>query len=251
MADGLKPDGSPASAARLPGRGRIAALGCGALLLLLGVLWGVAGYPCWGEEKPSTKLLFLVARRSINDPIFERSVVLMLPLKGQPLIVGLSVNKPIRLPLVKIFPESPALKNRSDNAYLGGPVDMAAPALLFHAPKPPEQAMLLYDDVYLSLDPDFIAGLLQDPKQSGDMRLYLGRSQWAPEQLEGEALRGSWYSLRAEGKVLFDPDSEHLWDRLHLRAQPPTSVENRMVQPAPALLRAMPTSLPSPLFSPL
>jgi putative transcriptional regulator len=249
MAHVLKPNHSPASGGRWPNRGKIAAWGCGALLLLLCGLWGLTGYPGWGEEKPSTKLLFLVARRSITDPIFARSVVLMLPIKDEPLVVGLIVNKPTRLPLVKIFPESAALKNRSDNAYLGGPVDVAAPALLFHAPKPPEQAMLLYDDVYLSLDPDFISGLLQDPKQTGDMRLYLGRSQWAPAQLEGEALRGSWYSLRAEGKVLFDPDSEHLWDRLHQRAQPPTSVENRIVQPALGLLRVLPTSFPPALDS--
>ena len=96
------------------------------------------------------------------------------------MIVGLIVNKPIRLPLVKIFPESPVLKNRSDNAYMGGPVDMAAPALVFHAPKPPRQAMLLYDDVYLSFDPKLIAGLLQDPKQTGDMRLFFGERSGRP-----------------------------------------------------------------------
>lgn len=251
MAHVLKRNSSPAPGGRWSNRREIAAWGCGALLLLVGGLWGLTGYPGWGEEKPSDKLLFLVARRSIADPIFERSVVLMLPIKGDPLIVGLIVNKPTRLPLVKIFPDSPALKNHSDNAYLGGPVDVAAPALLFHAPKPPKEAMLLYDDVYLSLDPDFITGLLQDPKQTGDMRLFLGRSQWAPEQLEGEALRGSWYSLRAEGEVLFDRDSEHLWDRLHQRAKPPSTVENWMVQPARGFLGVLPMSILPSRFSPL
>jgi len=45
----------------------------------------------------------------------------MVPTTGEPLIVGLVVNKPTRLPLVKIFPESPALKDRTENAYMGGP----------------------------------------------------------------------------------------------------------------------------------
>ena len=229
MADALKPDCSPASGGQARRRREFAVspLGRTALLLILALLGGVGANPCWGEQKPKAKLLFLVARRPIVDPIFEQSVVLMVPTKGTPLIVGLIVNKPTRLPLLKIFPESPALKNRPDTAYIGGPVDMAAPALAFHAPKPPNQAMLLYDDVYLSFDPQFISELLQDPKQKGDLRLFLGRAQWAPEQLQGEALEGSWYSLRAEGEVIFDRDSEHLWNRLHERARPPVSVENR------------------------
>lgn len=229
MTVALKPNYSPASGFQLRRRCENAASACATLLLLLCGLWGVGGNPCWGEEKPKTKLLFLVARPSIVDPFFEKSVVLMLPLKGEPLIVGLVVNKPTRLPLVRLFPESPVVKNRTDPAYMGGPVDMASPSLVFHAPKPSKQAMLLYDDVYLSFDPQFISDLLQDPKQTGDLRLFLGRAQWDPEQLQGEALQGSWYSLRAEGEVIFDHDSERLWNRLHARAQPPSSVENRRV----------------------
>jgi putative transcriptional regulator len=197
------------------------------------VFWGVGVSPCRAEDKPNTKVLFLLARSSILDPFFERSVVLMVPLQGEPLIVGLVVNKPTQLPLVKIFPKSPDLKNRSDNAYLGGPVDMAAPALAFHSRKPPKQAIPLYDDVYLSFDPKFIAKLIQDPKETGELRLFMGRAQWAPEQLQGEALRGSWYSLRAEGEVIFEHDTEHLWKRLATRAEAPKSVERRMPQAPP------------------
>src|SRR5271157_4558372 len=96
MADAWKPSSSPACGGQLQGRRENAALALRweALLLLLCVLGGVAEKPCWAEEKPKAKLLFLVARRSILDPVFERSVVLMLPLKGDPLIVGLIVNKP-------------------------------------------------------------------------------------------------------------------------------------------------------------
>jgi len=244
MTDAFKPSGHAASGGRLrSGRENAAsARGCAALLLL-GVLWGVGVNPCRGEDKPKDKLLFLVARQSILDPIFERSVVLMLPLNGEPLIVGLIVNKPTRLPLTKIFPKSSTLKNSPEDAYLGGPVDMATPALVFHAQKPPKQAMLLYEDVYLSFDTKFISKLMQDPKQTVDLRLFLGRAQWAPEQLQGEALEGSWYSLRAEGEVIFDRDSEHVWKRLHERAQPPATVENQMPQPSRVQLRTAPANL--------
>lgn len=232
MADRLKPGGHPVPRVEAAGRYEKAlSILSRAVLLVLCLLWRGGGGPCWAEEKSKDKLLFLVARPTILDPMFERSVVLMVPLKREPLIVGLIINKPTRLPLLKIFPESPALKDRSENAYLGGPVDMDVPSLIFHAPKPPKQAILLYEDVYLSFDSQVISELLQGPKQSGNLRLFLGRSQWAPEQLQGEALRGSWYSLRAEGDVVFDRDSEHQWDRLHERARPPSSVENRLPQP--------------------
>jgi putative transcriptional regulator len=182
-------------------------------------------------EAAPPKLLFLVARASILDPFFAHSVVLMLPLQAEPLIVGLVVNKPTRVPLTQIFPESPGLKDRSDPAYIGGPVDLASPALAFHTHKPPKDAMPLYGDVYLSFDLKFITKLLHDSKQAGDVRLFLGRAQWAPEQLRGEALEGSWYNLRVEGDVIFEHDTEHLWKRLHDRARPPAVTPIRMLLP--------------------
>jgi putative transcriptional regulator len=216
----------------------------------------VGARPCRGEDKPNTKVLFLVARSSILDPFFERSVVLMLPLQGEPLIVGLVVNKPTQLPLLKIFPKSPALKNRSENAFLGGPVDMEVPALAFHSRKPPKQAIPLYGDVYLSFDGKFISKVMQDPKETGELRLFMGRAQWAPAQLQGEALQGSWYSLRAEGEVIFDRDTEHLWKRLEERAEAPKSVQERMPEApqtlgytfAPAFLTASPPVCPASLL---
>jgi len=251
MANPLQTEGYAASPIQLRGRRENSASDLGKMaLLLLSLLWGAVGSPCAGEEKPQGQLLFLVARPSILDPIFEHSVVVMVPLEGEPLIVGLIVNKPTRLPLKNLFPKSPALKNRSENAYMGGPVDMAAPSLIFHARKPPKQVMLLYDDVYLSFDPQFIERILENPKQTGDLRLFLGRAQWAPEQLQGEALRGSWYSLRAEGEVIFEGDSEHLWNKLHERARPPSNVENRMphrsdAEPRFAANRSSPFLLPA------
>lgn len=229
MADALKPIAHLASGGQLPGRreNTIWPWRWAVAALLFWVLCCLGQRPCQGEDKPNDKLLFLVARSTVLDPFFEKSVVLVLPLAGEPLIVGLVINKPTLLPLARIFPKSPALKNRTENAYLGGPVDMAVPALAFHTRKPPKQAMLLYDDVYLSFDLKFISKLVEDPKETGDLRLFMGRAQWAPEQLQGEALRGSWYSLRADGGVIFDHDSEHLWKRMEERAKPPTSVEER------------------------
>jgi putative transcriptional regulator len=230
-AGGLNPKVSPAAIRGQVPRNKTSSAFFGAALLLVFSLIGEAAInPCWGEQKPQTKLLYLVARRSIEDPLFAKSVVLMLELKGEPLVVGLIVNKPTDVRLQELFPENRLLKGRADTAYVGGPVDPQTPALVFHSSKPFDQAMLLYDDVYVTFDMKFIAARLKDPKQVGDLRLFLGRAQWAPKQLQDEAFRGSWYSLRAEGDVIFEGDSEHLWQRMHERARPPSSVEYIMPQ---------------------
>lgn len=228
MAYALKPGDESLACRRWRGRRQFrASLWAGAVALFcVGAFVSVT--PGAAEEKPNDKLLFLVARSPITDPFFKQSVVLMLPLEDKRTVVGLVVNKPTPLSLPEIFPDSPALKNRPDKAYLGGPVDMETPSLIFHAAKPPKQSLLLYDDVYLTLDGPYIMKRLRDPKQTGDFRLFLGRAQWDPEQLQVEALRGSWYSLRAEGDVIFDHDSERLWKRLHALARPPSDVKYRL-----------------------
>ena len=202
-----------------------------ALFLVVGLMAGAASTPCWSQPKPESKLLYLVARPSILDPLFAKSVVLMLPLTGEPLVVGLILNKPTQITLAKLFPGNRLLKDRTETAYMGGPVEPDVAALVFHSPRPFDQALLLYDDVYVTFDLKFITARLKDPKQTGDVRLFLGRAQWDPRQLQDEAFNGSWYSLRAEGQVIFEGNSEKLWQRMHVRARPPSNAQNLMPRP--------------------
>ncbi|HXZ13609.1 MAG TPA: YqgE/AlgH family protein, partial [Candidatus Sulfotelmatobacter sp.] len=146
-------------------------------------------------QNATDKSLFLVARRELPDVLFKESVILMLPSTDTDLVVGLIVNKPTRVPLRDVFPKNPDLKDRPDTIYFGGPVDIHTPSVLFLSSKPAEQAVHLDGDLYISFNSDFIEETLVKPKEEmRDMRLFLGRSQWAPEQLQGEILRGAWYS---------------------------------------------------------
>ncbi len=195
---------------------------CGiAAALLPYCVFATARQSIYAAEESKPKLEFLVARRSLQDPSFTESVVLMLPSEGLPLVVGLIVNKPTKVTLDKIYSPVRAAKGSGASAYFGGPVDYdsASPSLIFHASKAPAHAIPLFADVYLTFDPDVVAGFLRDPKQAGDFRLILGRAQWAPDQLDDEIQEGSWDRIKAEGSVVFDPDSEHLWRRLHDRTQ--------------------------------
>jgi len=175
------------------------------------------------KEDSEGKTFFLVARPELREPIFKESVVLRLPSSvgvGEGLVVGLILNKPARVALSDIFPDDQAFENRSETAYFGGPVDPRAPGVVFRSSKPDKQATLLFGDVYVSFDPDLIRELLKEPKKTPDLRLFVGRSQWAPAQLQNEMAMGAWYSVRAETNLIFSATTQYLWRKLLDRAEP-------------------------------
>jgi putative transcriptional regulator len=177
--------------------------------------------PNKGDSKDKT--LFLVARPGLRDPIFKESVVLMFPSSvevGEGLVVGLILNKPARVELSEIFPNDKELKNRSETTYFGGPVDPRTPGVVFRSSKAAKQAALLFGDVYVSFDPDFIKELLKKPERTPDLRLFVGRSQWIPAQLQNEIAKRAWYSVRAENNLIFSASPQSLWRKLFERAEP-------------------------------
>jgi len=200
-----------------------------ALLPLALLAWGAVGVSGGAVEESTDKPLYLVARPELRNPFFQESVVLMLPLHDREprLIVGLIVNKPGRIPLGQVFPGERSLRDRSDTVYFGGPVEIETPGAVFRAAKPAKKAIHLYEDVYLSFDRDFIVGLLKKPKPGADMRVFLGRAQWAPEQLQDEMSLGAWYSERAESSWIFGPTSQDSWHILLQRAEPGPIAELR------------------------
>ncbi len=132
------------------------------------------------------KTLFLVAHPELPDPIFKESVVLMFPPSvgaANGVVVGLIVNKPARVALSEIFPNDKTLKNRSETVCFGGPVDSRAPGVVFRSSKAIKQGALLFGDVYVSFDRDFIKELLKEPEKTPDLRLFVGVSQWGPAVL--------------------------------------------------------------------
>jgi putative transcriptional regulator len=138
---------------------------------------------------------------------------------GEGLVIGVIINKPARVALSEIFPNDKALENRSETAYFGGPVDQQAIGAVFRASKAAKQAALLFDDVYVSFDSDFIKGLLTEPKKTPDLRLFVGRSEWAPSQLQNEMLMKAWYGVWAGTNLIFSPSPQSLWRKLLDRAE--------------------------------
>jgi putative transcriptional regulator len=196
------------------------------LLLLLGKAPVRAAQDKPDKGDSETKTVFLVARTELGDPMFKESVVLIFPSSvgaAEGLVVGLIVNRPAHVALSEIFPDDETLKNRSEKVFFGGPVNPRAPGVVFRSSKAAKQAALLFGDVYVSFDPQFIKELLKEPEKTPDLRLFVGRSQWAPMQLQNEMVVGAWYSVRAERNLIFSASPQYLWRKLLERADPAPS----------------------------
>jgi putative transcriptional regulator len=189
-------------------------------LLLVCLISAFFEPPGCAAQKAKTQVDLLIARNQVQDPYFHHSVVLMLPEAETQLVVGLIINKPTHLTLRRLFPDSPEMKGRTEAAYFGGPVDVRTPSIVFRSSTEPDDAVRLYGNVYLTFDSDLITKAFQERQTSSRMRLFLGRAQWAPGQLQNEIRQGGWYRIQAEGDLVFSPHPDNLWPTLHSRAVP-------------------------------
>ena len=174
-----------------------------------------------GNAQPDAdKSSFLVARPELGDPLFQQSIVVMLPVIDKDWVVGLIVNKPTRLTLSQVFPKVSAFKDRTDKVYFGGPVDVKAPGALFRSTKYFKQAFRLSGDLYVTFDANFIESILKGQKKEvSDMRLFIGRAQWGADQLGGEMEEGSWFGAKEANSVIFSADPD-LWKTLITQLEP-------------------------------
>jgi putative transcriptional regulator len=193
-----------------------------ATIFILSLLAGTADRAVEEKQGTDKQGVFLVARRELADPFFEKSVVLMLPIKETSLLVGLIINRPTKVPLRDLFSESKAIQKLDQTAYFGGPVDVeiGARSAIFRSKSPPKNAVAVFGDVYACFDPDTIATLLEDSQQETTVRVFLGRSQWAPIQLEVEIAKGAWYSVHESADPIFGKFPEGVWRTLIDQADP-------------------------------
>jgi putative transcriptional regulator len=161
--------------------------------------------------------LFLVAKPSLTDANFARTVVLVTQAEDAS-TVGVIINRPTSLKLADMLQrQQQPVDNYRHPVYFGGPVMRQVVVSLFRSEKPPEHAAFhVLKTIYLTMHPDNIAKLLADP--DARYRLYVGFSGWAPRQLQSEFVRNDWYVLPADETTLFREKSEGLWEELVERA---------------------------------
>jgi putative transcriptional regulator len=155
---------------------------------------------------------FLVATRDLQDPNFEKSVVLMVPSTEPPLLAGVIINNPARQKVTDVFPQTRALKGAGATVYDGGPVEPDVVSVIFRASSAIGTSARVFDDTYVATAHDDVAAVLKDP-QITDLRVILGKAQWLREQLSTEVMAGAWYIVPAKTDLVFS-DPKDLWSTL-------------------------------------
>lgn len=168
------------------------------------------------QDQPANSLL-LVARPSLTDPNFSRTVVLVTRTEDGG-TVGVILNRPTTLALSQFLSEDLPTGSYRGPIFFGGPVMLRALVAVFRSETAPAAAAYhVLQDVYLTLHSDNIEGLLRDPQAR--YRIYAGYAGWIPRQLESEFMRDSWYFLPADEAIVFREKTDGMWEELIERAK--------------------------------
>jgi putative transcriptional regulator len=186
------------------------------LLLLGGACWPTSAADAGprAEGKHRTAIL-LVAQEDLSDSDFADSVVLVVNNVGFPAPVGVIVNRPTPITVgqlvARFFPHFNRSAALQGKVYFGGPVELDSVWFLFRAARAPEHAKQAFDGVYLSDDRDLLLKLLARDKPMEGLKIFIGHSGWAPDQLQAEIARGDWTVKDAESNAIFNSKPEHPW----------------------------------------
>ena len=159
--------------------------------------------------------VFLVARPTLNDPTFRRTVILITqPLQSGP--VGVIINRRISAQTQKL--------------HFGGPVQRRSLVFLVRTENPPPRAVAVLRDVYMTTDADWVEAALSEsdtPLAADAVRVYAGYSGWAKGQLDNELEREGWYLVPADSDFIFDKAPSEIWGELLKRAMLRTTQHHR------------------------
>lgn len=180
---------------------------------------GAAARSADGSSGPGTRSAvvleagtILVAARSLRDPNFAESVVVLIAY-AEDGAAGLVVNRRTALTLDRALPRFPGPKGPPALAFLGGPVDVSRTWALLRLSAERRDAPRIMDDVYLLNSRESLTGALASGAGPDRFRVYLGYAGWGAGQLEREVRAGAWRVRAPEPDVVFDASPDTLWRR--------------------------------------
>ncbi len=159
---------------------------------------------------------FLVARRSLVDPNFSQTVVLLIEYGDQG-AMGLIVNRPTEVKLSEVL-EIEGAERLLEPVYSGGPVAHGRMLMLLRAQEAPEGALPVFRDVHSSGSRELLDQLVAQPGSVKQFRVYAGHAGWAPGQLEAEIDRGGWHVMPGDPELVFSSAPKSVWRELIRRA---------------------------------
>jgi putative AlgH/UPF0301 family transcriptional regulator len=184
----------------------------------------------------------LVASRGLADPLFARTVILLVRYdeKG---VLGLMLNQRTHVPLSRVL-DLKAAKDRSDPAYAGGPVGPSAVFALVQSPTKVEGAENIFGGVYLISDKTLFERTLSARPDSGVFHVYLGYAGWTKDQLRNEVELGAWFVFPGDAGTVFNSDPDSLWPQM-IRETEMEMAKNEAFSAHPSLRQEAKGSVPT------
>lgn len=161
----------------------------------------------------------LVAPRNSSDPVFAKSVILLVRY-GHSGALGLMLNHRTKLPISQALSGLKGAAGHSDPVFIGGPVQLDSVFALARAKgREPKSASKVFGNIYLIMAKSALEQALGKPAGPSQLRIYVGYCGWAPHQLETEVTEGRWYIFSGSAAFAFDANPGTLWARLISRTK--------------------------------
>ena len=159
----------------------------------------------------------LVAMPGIEDPRFERSVILLCAHDASH-AMGVTINRPIDgltvTHLLEQLGVTPAPGAIDDLVLMGGPVEPERGFVLHTDEQPGSMAGLeVGGGVSLTATREILQALAGRTPRPRRALMALGYAGWDASQLEREIRENVWLTCEADEGLLFDDDHEHKWSR--------------------------------------
>lgn len=159
----------------------------------------------------------LVASARIEDPLFGRSVCLVMQHDASGAI-GVLLNRPLQVgpQLWQLLGSDQEQKSRLESAgenrwvHFGGP--LSGPVVALHVNRQLADAETL-PGVYVAAQKEHLQQLVKEVQPETRMRLIVGHAGWPEGQLEAEIAAGLWHVLPATVDRVFEAD-EAMWPHL-------------------------------------
>lgn len=160
----------------------------------------------------------LAATPKLDDPNFERAVVLLLDHDDDGAL-GVVLNRPSTIPVTEVLGSWADAAADPAVVFGGGPVEPTALVAIGRATAQPSATdgwTPLFERLRL-------VNLEDDPELAREglvsLRIFSGYAGWSPAQLEQEIIQGAWFPLDATPPDVFSPRPELLWQQVLARQQ--------------------------------
>ena len=158
----------------------------------------------------------LVAMPGIEDPRFERAVLLMCAHTPEHAI-GITVNRPLELStpdLLQRLGVQPNFRMAETSVLAGGPVERER-GFVLHSDDyaAPDSTLPVTEGVALTVTREVLEAMGDRARKPERSLPALGHASWGAGQLESEIRESVWLIADPDEAIIFDEDHDTKWER--------------------------------------